>query len=177
MTTGRRIVLLLLPALALCACQPAAILPTTAAPPACDLAGFGAAPGLDLATLKTRPKRGQEPSRAGAILVGQSIADTGAWVDAAPGWRTWRYWVRSETARSVSVRLDPFSLPPAAQLWVCSPDRTTRQGPVTGKGYGDVGRYGSPEVMGPELWLEVLAPAGAEKDVQLVITEAFAAQR
>ena len=169
--------ILLLPLLALAGCQMSGgVTPTTPAPAACDLAGFGAAPGLDLATLKPKARRKSAPAPAG-IAVGQSIADTGKWVDAAPGWRAWRYWVRSETTTSIKVQLDPFSLPPAAQFWLCSPDRTTRQGPITGKGLGDVGRYGSPEVSGQELWLEVIAPAGTEKDVQLVIAEVFAGSR
>ena len=154
--------------LVLAGCQSAPKLPATPAPAACQLAGFGVAPGLEL----VKPKR--PGTDANAIPLNRNIADTGAWVDAAPEWRAWRYWLRSETARSVSVHLQPFSLPPGAQFWLCSPDRTTRQGPIGGDGLGGVGQYRSPEVPGPELWLEVLAPAGTERDVSVVIAEAFA---
>lgn len=158
---------------ALCACQSPVPKPATPPPPACDLAAFGAAPGQTVVKPKVKRKRdGDDPN---AIPLGLSIADTGAWVDAAPGWRAWRFWLRSETAPSIAVRLQPFELPANAEFWLCSPDRTTRQGPITGKGFGDVGQYRSPEVAGPELWLEVLAPAGAEKSVTLVLAEAFAA--
>ena len=164
---------------ALCGCQQATVArsarPATPPPPACQLAGFGVAPGAEL----VRPKRAATSSKAGpagdAIPLSRSIADTGAWVDAAPGWRAWRYWLRFETARTVGVHLEPFALPAGAEFWLCSPDRTTRQGPITGKGVASVGQYRSPDVPGPELWMEVLAPQGTEKSVALVITEAFAA--
>lgn len=164
-------VVLFLSFAALAACQPPVIKPATPAPPACDLAGFGTASGQEL----VKPKRKRGDADARAIPLNRSIADTGAWVDAAPGWRAWRYWLRYEQAASMAVRISPFALPAHAEFWLCSPDRTTRQGPITGKGLGDVGQYRSIEVPGPEVWLEVLAPAGAEKDVALVVAEAFAA--
>lgn len=162
---------LLLSFAALSGCQSAPQLPETPAPAACQLAAFGAAPGLEL----VRPKKPAKNAARDAIPVNQGIQAAGKWVDAAPGWRAWRYWLRSEQAGSIAVRIQPFELPPGAEFWLCSPDRTTRRGPVTGKGFGDVGQYRSPEVPGPELWLEVLAPAGAEKDVAFVVAEAFAA--
>jgi hypothetical protein len=164
-------VVLLLSVAALSGCQSAPKLPPTPAPAACQLAAFGVAPGLELVKPKKLPKN----NAPNAIPVNQSISAAGAWVDAGSGWRAWRYWLRSEQATAVSVRIQPFELPPGAEFWLCSPDRTTRRGPVTGKGFGDVGQYRSPEVLGPELWLEVLAPAGAEKNVAFVIAEAFAA--
>jgi hypothetical protein len=149
--------------------------PAAPPPTACQLAEFGAAPGTEL----VRPKRAAKASKAGpasdAIPLNRSIAGTGAWVDAGPGWRAWRYWLRFETARSVAVHMEPFALPDHAELWLCSPDRTTRQGPITGKGLGGGGQYRSPDVPGPELWIEVLAPRGTETNVELVLTEAFAA--
>lgn len=171
---ARRQVILLLCLGALCACQTSGKKVATAPPPlACELAGFGVAPGQ--AFVKNQPKRKREAADPNAVPLNLNIADTGAWVAAGPGWQAWRYWLRSETARSVAVRLQPFALPDGAEFWLCSPDRTTRQGPITGKGLGDVGQYRSPDVPGPELWLEVLAPSGAEKEVSLVIAEAFAA--
>lgn len=155
----------------LCACHAPGRKPATAPPPACELAGFEAARGQEL----VKPRRRRDGDDPDAIPLNLGIAALGTWVDAAPGWRAWRYWLRFETATSVAVRLQPFELPEGAQFWLCSPDRTTRQGPITGKGLGDVGQYRSPQVPGPELWLEVLAPAGAEQDVTLVVAEAFAA--
>ena len=157
---------------ALGACHAPGRKPDTPPPPACELAGFGTAPGQELVRPKRKPRDGDSPD---AIPLNLAIAGAGTWVDAAPGWRAWRYWLRFETAASVAVRLQPFELPEHAQFWLCSPDRTTRQGPITGKGLGDVGQYRSPQVPGPELWLEVLAPTGTEKDVTLVVAEAFAA--
>lgn len=176
-----RTVLVLATALAGCQVAPVAqiITPATPAPRACDLAGFGAAPGLTLITPKSaggeRRGKSQPLKFADKIPVNRSPADTGRWTDAGPGWKAWRYWLRSETARSVSVHIQPLALPAHAQFWLCSPDRTTRQGPILGKGLGDAGQYWSPEVAGPELWIEVLAPAGSEREVAFVIAEAFAA--
>ena len=162
---------LLLSVAALSGCETAPKLPSTPAPAACQLAAFGVAPGLEL----VKPKKPAKNAARDSIPVNQGIAGTGSWVDAAPGWRAWRYWLRSEQAASVAVRIQPFELPPGAEFWLCSPDRTTRRGPVTGKGLGDVGQYRSPDVPGPELWLEVLTPAGTEKDVAFTVAEAFAA--
>jgi len=164
-------VVLLLSVAALSGCQRGPRLPDTPAPPACQLAAFGVAPGQEL----VKPKKPRRDSARDAIPVNQGVASIGSWVDAAPGWRAWRYWLRSEQAASVAVRIQPFELPAGAEFWLCSPDRTTRRGPITGKGLGDVGQYRSPEVPGPELWLEVLTPAGTEKDVAFVVAEAFAA--
>jgi hypothetical protein len=171
---ARGLGILILCLAALGACQiPSKKQPATPAPLPCELAGFGDAPGQVL----VRPKRKHDGDHPDAIPLNLAIAGTGAWVDADPGWRAWRYWLRFETAASVAVRLQPFELPGGAQFWLCSPDRTTRQGPITGKGLGDVGQYRSPEVPGPELWLEVLAPVGSESEVTLVLAEAFAAAR
>lgn len=162
---------------ALAACQSAPTAPATAPPPACELAAFETAPGMTLPAPRPPPapasKREPTPF-AGSIAVNRGIGEIGSWVDAGPGWKAWRLWLRSEEARSLSVHLRPLDLPPSAELWLCSPDRTTRRGPVTGKGPGGTGQYWSPIVPGPELWLEVLAPAGAERSVRLRVTQAFA---
>ena len=158
------------------ACQPAPPRPATPAPRACELESFENAPGVVLPSPPPlEPQAKGEPLQfAGSIPVRRGVTDLGAWVEAAPGWRAWRLWLRSEEARSLSVHLRPLALPPGAELWLCSPDRTTRRGPITGKGPGDTGQYWAPAVDGPELWLEVLAPASSESAVRLTITRAFA---
>ena len=167
---------------ALAGCQAAPVAPVAPAisgpaPPACELASFAKAPGQDLGTPKkiAAPRNKSEPLKyAEKIPLNRDIADTGKWIDAAPGWKAWRYWLHAD-ARSVSVHIQPLGLPAHAEFWLCSPDRTTRKGPIAGKGPGDAGQFWSPEVPGPELWLEVLTPAGTEKDVSFTIAEAFAA--
>jgi hypothetical protein len=158
---------------------PSAAAPASAVPAPCDLAGFGAAPGEVLSRSRTPGSASHNKSEplqyAEKFPLNRGVGDTGKWATAGPGWKAWRYWLRSETARSVSVRIDPLELPPYAELWLCTPDRATRKGPITGKGFGDVGRYWSPDFPGAEVWVEVLAPAGTEKAVKLVLTEAFAA--
>lgn len=161
---------LLLSFAALAGCQHVPQLPQTPAPPACQLAAFGVAPGQVV-----QPKKTARTAARHAIPVNKDIQSAGAWVDAAPGWRAWRYWLRSEEAASIAVRIQPFALPPGAEFWLCSPDRTTRRGPMTGTTLGGTDQYRSPEVSGPELWLEVLAPAGTEKDVAFGVVEVFAA--
>ena len=170
-----RVAALVLSSAVLAGCQTASVAPVSVAgppPAACELASFQKAPGQEL----VRPKQPAAPPGKSAPLryadpipLNRSIADTGTWVDAAPGWKAWRYYLHAG-ARSVSVHVEPLALPPRAEFWLCSPDRTTRQGPIR----GDNAKYWSPDVLGPELWLEVLAQAGTEQDVKLTLAEAFA---
>jgi hypothetical protein len=105
------------------------------------------------------------------------MATTGKWYDAAPGWKAWRLWLRSDAAAFVSVHVQPFELPERGQFWVCSPDGTTRQGPILGRGPGDIGQVWSASAKGPELWLEILVPEGQQGNVTFVIDKAFGGYR
>ena len=152
------------------------VTPATPAPPACGLAEFALAPGIALPPVKPRPPaqdKSQPLRYAEAMPVKGGVGLTGKWADAGPGWKAWRTWLRSENASSLAVHLKPLALPPHATLWVCSPDRTTRQ-PFAAQRPAASSEYWSPSVPGPELWLELQVPAGAEGGVELVIAGAFA---
>jgi hypothetical protein len=154
--------------------------PAGVAPRACTLAGFEHAKGQVLARNKKaqRADSKSEPLQyANSIRVNRNIDDAGGWADAGNGWMTWRYWLRSEEARSMAVRLEPFSLPSGGRLWLCSPDGTSRLGPYMGDGPGGMGKLWSTAVLGNEIWLEAQVPAGATDLVKLRIDEAFAAFR
>lgn len=164
-------------AAALAGCGRGPIVPDAPAPPACGLAEFALAPGITLPPPKSRaPVR--EKSRplqyADAIPVQAGVGVTGKWADAAPGWKAWRTWFRSDEARSLAVHVKPLALPPHATLWLCSPDRTIRRA-VEAQAMTGRAEYWSPAVPGFELWLEVQVPAGAEGDVTLIVAEVFAA--
>jgi hypothetical protein len=167
----------------LAACQSMGGGPTGPAPRACSLASFGNAPGLVLQKPRAgeksrRPASKSEPLReAGSLPVNRDVGEPGTWVDAGAGWRSWRFWLRSEEARSMAVRLQPFSLPPGGELWLCSPDGTARLGPYTAQGPGGMGQLWSSAVPGNEIWVEALVPAGDVAAVKVRITEAFAASR
>jgi hypothetical protein len=166
-------------ALTLAGCQVAPTAPGTPPPRACGLAEFENAPGLPLPSPEARkPGSKSEPLKTATnIPVNGGIGDIGRWVDAAPGWKAWRLWLRSEEARSLSVHLKPLLLPAGAELWLCSPDGAVRKGPTYGAGPNASGQYWSPAVPGNELWIEVLAPADRAGEVQLTIVSAFAGLR
>jgi hypothetical protein len=161
------------------ACASAPLKVSGPAPRACGLAEFGEAPGL---TLPNPPRRKAGDKSAPAqmaapLVVGKGTGDMGKWYDAGPGWKAWRLWLRSDEARTMSVHLQPFDLPPAAELWVCAPDGTTRQGPTGGRGPSGNGEFWSASARGPEIWLEVLVPAAGKDAVKLEVDRAFAGLR
>jgi hypothetical protein len=173
--------IVLLGAVVLAACQTEGT-KAGAAPRACALANFGNAPGVALKPPQKRqkaaPQKKSAPLKeAESIPVNRDAGPGDAWVDAGGGWKSWRFWVRSEEARTMAVRLQPFSLPDGGELWLCSPDGTARLGPFTGKGPGSMGQLWSSAVPGNEIWLEALVPEDQTAAVQLRIAEAFAGIR
>ena len=114
---------------------------------------------------------------ATSIPLNRSVYNLGQWVDAGDGWKAWRIWLHSDEARSLAVRIEPFSLPAEGQLWLCASDGTVRLGPYAESGPGGMGKLWSPAVNGNELWVEALVPANHVGDVKLNIVEAQAAYR
>lgn len=180
MTRAKCLTALICAAVALFGCQsrPAAV---GDPPRACGPTEFKNAAGLPLPPAdkpSNVPLSKSAPLNfANRIPVMGGVGDIGRWADAAPGWKSWRLWLRSDKAESLSVHLKPISLPARAELWLCSPDGSARHGPYAGAGPAGNGELWSPAVKGPELWLEVLAPAHSVGEVRLIIAEAFAAFR
>jgi hypothetical protein len=149
-------------------------------PRACGLAEFGEAPGLTLPAPQKSQASGSKSApaiSAAPLAVDKSPLDAGKWYDAAPGWKAWRLWLRSDTASSMAVQLQPFDLPAGAEMWVCAPDGTSRQGPFSGRGPTASGELGSAAVKGPEVWLELLVPADDKDSVKLKVARAFGGVR
>ena len=150
------------------------------APAACAPLSFKGAPALPLPPAEPPagvPQKGRPLKFANAIPLGGGVGDVGAWTDVAAGWRAWRLKLRSEGAKSLSLHVKPLVLPEAAELWLCEPEGGLRQGPLTGTGPAGSGEVWTAEVPGPELWVEILAPAATAPVVRMRIVEAFAAYR
>lgn len=167
--------------LALCAgglsaCQSAPVA-RSEVPRPCNSAAFADAAALPLppaAPPARAPADKAGPLRfANSVPVNGGIGDIGRWNTVAQGWEAWRLRLTSEDAKSLSVHLGPMALPPEAELWLCSPDGRVRHGPFAGKGPAGNGQFWSPIVPGPELWLEVLAPALTAQNTVLKIDTAF----
>ena len=147
------------------------------APRACNGTAFADAAALPLPPV-SKPF-GMAADKAGplrfanSVPVNGGIGDIGAWNPAGQGWKVWRLRLTSEGAKSLSVHLSPLALPAAAELWLCSPDGKVRHGPFYGKGPAGNGQFWSPQVPGPELWMEVLAPGATVQDAKLKIATAF----
>lgn len=167
---------LIMGCLVLAACQSAPVT-SAGAPVACR--AFDRAATLPLpptSTPATAPADKAGPLRfAHRVPVNGGVGDIGQWESAGRGWQAWRLRLISENAKSLSVRLQPISLPSAAELWLCSPGGALRHGPYRAEGF--VAPFFSPQVPGPELWLEVLAPASKVPQVELKIADVFAGYR
>ncbi len=155
--------------------------PAGPAPRACGLAEFGEAPGIMLPNPPAKKNPTSDKSAPAQVAapfeVGKGTGEAGKWYDAAPGWKAWRLWLRSDASRTMSVHLQPFDLPAGAELWVCAPDGTTRQGPIGGRGPAGSGEFWSATARGPEIWLEVLVPARDKDAVKLAVDKAFGGLR
>ena len=176
---GHHARMVLLAGLMLCAgCATTA--PASGPPPrACGLAEFGDAPGIMLPNPPPKKSAGKSAPAQGAapLDVGKTTATAGKWYDPTPGWKAWRLWLRSDAARTMAVKLSPFDLPYGAQMWICSPDGTLRQGPLGGRGPSGDGEVYSGIAGGPEIWLELIVPAAEQGAVKLGVPQAFGGQR
>lgn len=160
---------------ALNGCQSAPLARASARP--CNGAAFDNAAVLPLppaAQPSPAPVEKSGPLRfANSVPVNGGIGDIGAWEVSGAGWTAWRLRLTSEGAKSLSVHVRPLALPAAAELWLCSPDGKVRHGPFRGNGPNGDGQFWSPAVPGPELWMEVRAPADTAPETRLRIATAF----
>ena len=84
------------------------------------------------------------------------------------GWSSYALRIKSPGAKSISVHLGELQLPGGSQVWLCSPDAITRQGP-----YRDAptGELWTPIVPGDEAWLEVLVHSRKRDEFQATLVE------
>lgn len=169
-------VMLVLCSAVLNACQSAPVA-RLEAPLPCNSAAFADAATLPLppavAPARTSADKAGPLRFANSVPVNGGIGDIGRWTTVTPGWDAWRLRLTSEGAKSLSLHVGPIALPLDAELWLCSPDGRVRHGPFRGKGPASNGQFWSPIVPGPELWLEVLAPAVTARNSTLKIDTAF----
>ena len=173
---------LVLVSLLLGACQSAGVYDTMAgsAPVACGGDFLRQAATLALPPAEAAPaepqKKGTPLKMASAFPVGGGVRDIGRWRPSTTGWQAWRLRLTSEGARSLSLHFRPFDLPEGGALWVCAP-RSRPQGPYTLRGPSARGGLWTPQVIGSEIWVEVLVPESVKSLVRLKIAEAFAGYR
>ena len=84
------------------------------------------------------------------------------------GWTSYALRIKSPDAKSISVHLGALQLPGGSQIWLCSPDGITRQGP-----YRDAptGELWTPIVPGDEAWLEVLIHSRKRDEFQATLVD------
>jgi lysyl endopeptidase len=88
--------------------------------------------------------------------------------DAQPdGSRVGRLRVGAPGALSINLTFDRFELGPGARMWLFSPDGSLVQGPFGAGDARESGQLWSPIVLGSEVVIEILLPAGIEARVSL----------
>lgn len=94
----------------------------------------------------------------------------GTWEELSDGSQLWRYRVRSETAQTVSLKFEPFSLPAGAELYVYDPNHETVHGPYQRKD-ATRGQLWTPVVPGSEAVVELKLPPGTRSALSLKLTD------
>lgn len=94
----------------------------------------------------------------------------GTWEQLPDGSQLWRYRVRSETAQTVSLKFEPFSLPAGAELYVYDPSRETVHGPYQRED-ATRGQLWTPVVRGSEAVVELKLPPGTRSTLSLKLTD------
>ncbi|MGH8455784.1 MAG: hypothetical protein ACRETW_15670 [Stenotrophobium sp.] len=167
-------------ALAVSACesQPAnpysGVPATRDAPPACA-ADFARRAGELVLPPTVSPATKQtgksEPLRiANTIAYNRRLDASARWTEFDDGWSSLALRLKSDGAKSISVHLTEATLPTGTQIWLCSPDGLTRQGP-----YRDVmdGELWTSVVPGSQAWLEVLVPTAQRDGLKIRLAEIF----
>lgn len=129
---------------------------------------FGLPPTV--APAKERGSKGQPLQVSVAHPVNQALGDATAWRDVGNGWSTIGLRLVSDNARTLAVHLASVRLPPSAEIWLCSPDGSLRQGPLKANQNAEV--Y-SPVVRGSEAWLEVITPTWSVDSANVTLVEVF----
>ena len=165
--------LTLVGSLLICACQtqPVHYGPASYDPPAPCAAGFEQRAGL-LNLPPTSPPRNQSgPVRiANTISYDHRLGASAQWTDFDNGWSSLALRLKSVGAQSISAHLSDVRLPEKSQIWLCSADGRSQQGP-----YRDAmdGQLWTSPVPGAEGWLEVLVPSNERDQFKATLYEIF----
>lgn len=113
--------------------------------------------------------KGQPLQWAISHPVDKPLSELGAWRDLGNGWSSIGLRLTSENASGMALRLTKVNLAEAAQIWLCSPDGSTRRGPLRATD----GELSAPVIPGAEAWLEVLSPTRNVPRTTLTLAEVF----
>lgn len=118
----------------------------------------------------SKGSKGQPLQWAISHPVGKTITDLSIWRDIGEGWSSIGLRLLSANASGISVHLSKVAMPDNAEIWLCSPDGSTRRGPLRA---GTEGELSAPVVPGAEAWLEVLTPTRSVPKTTLVLNEVY----
>lgn len=112
-----------------------------------------------------------EPLRyANTINVSKPLTELARLSHFENGWSSFALSIHSQGAQSISVHLTAATLPRETEVWLCSPDGLTKQGPYRNAIGGDIW---TPVVTGEEAWLDVLLPTAKENNFKATLAEIF----
>lgn len=183
---GRKFVIAALSAFAVTGCQlpkkiipasppsrPQAIVPVIGPAPDACAAEFADRHGLYVLPPTLAPvsdgSKGQPLQWAISHPVDKALNEIATWRDLGNGWSSIGLRLFSENASGIALRLSGVNLAEAAQIWLCSPDNSTRRGPLR----AIEGELSAPVIPGPEAWLEVLSPTRNVPRTTLTLVEVY----
>lgn len=106
--------------------------------------------------------------------VNRPLQEAGVWADVEGGWSVLSLELGSTGARTLAVRLREASLPERSEIWLCSLDRSVRQGP-----YREVtdGELWTPVVPGSEALIQVWLPTNRKGAFRALLADAYGGYR
>jgi hypothetical protein len=114
-------------------------------------------------------KRGDQ-RLANTLAVDKNLQRAAHVTDFDNGWSSFALRISSEGAHSISVHLADLELPRGTEVWLCSADGSTRQGPYR-EAVG--GNLWTPVVPGSEAWLEVLVQTAHRRELKATVAEVY----
>jgi len=136
--------------------------------------GCTRATALPAAPLRLSPAKAEASGLAGTsvLKVDRELTGLSDWGDLSGGWSLLNLSISAGDTRTLSLHLSQLKLPPRAELWFCSADRRTRQGP-----YRDAtgGELWTPVVPGGNALLEVVLPSAARAGFAGHLAEVYVA--
>ncbi|HSW12347.1 MAG TPA: hypothetical protein VLI06_05865 [Solimonas sp.] len=158
---------LIFAALLLSACRSVPLATSAAIPEGCSRAT-----ALPAAPLRYSAARAEAGGLAGAgtIRVERTLAQLSDWHELGGGWSLLNVAIEVRDANSLSLHLAGLKLPPRTELWFCSADRRSRQGPYRDAAGGELW---TPVVPGGNALLEVVVPDAGRHDLAGQLRELY----
>ncbi len=132
-------------------------------------------PALDLTEIQAQDVsdvlNDVSPRFALPVAVDVAPNNAGTWEIAADGRQVWRYRVRSDVASSFNFGFTDYFMPKGAELWVYSPDFSSRFGPYTDANNHEHRQLWTPVVIGNDAVVELSLPASERNNFRLHLTQ------